>query len=44
MCGSWMPTQLPGAGCSPLDGMHMTVQSHKVLAKALQKALTGDTL
>jgi len=35
---------LPGAGCSPLDGMHMTVQSHKVLAKALQKALTGDTL
>ena len=36
--------KLPGAGCSPLDGMHMTVQSHKVLAKALQKALTGDTL
>ena len=35
---------LPGAGCSPLDGMHMTVQSHKVLAKALQKELTGDTL
>lgn len=35
---------LPGAGCSPLDSMHMTVQSHKVLAKALQKALTGDTL
>ena len=35
---------LPGAGCSPLDGMHMTVQSHKVLAKALQKALTGDAL
>ena len=36
--------KLPGAGCSPLDGMHMTVQSHKVLAKALQKELTGDTL
>ena len=35
---------LPGAGCSPLDGMHMTVQSHKALAKALQKELTGDTL
>ena len=35
---------LPGAGCSPLDGMHMTVQSHKVLARALQKELTGDTL
>ena len=35
---------LPGAGCSPLDGMHMTVQSHKVLAKALQKELTGFTL
>ena len=35
---------LPGAGCSPLDGMHMTVQSHKALAKALQKEPTGDTL
>ena len=39
----WTPaTAAPG--CSPLDGMHMTVQSHKVLAKALQKELTGDTL
>lgn len=35
---------LPGAGCSDVDGMHMTLQSHKVLAEALQKMLTGGTL
>ena len=35
---------LPGAGCSDVDGMHMTLEAHKVLAKALQKELTGSTL
>ena len=28
---------LPGAGCSDVDGMHMTLEAHKVLAKALQR-------
>mgnify|MGYP004538719989 CR=1 FL=1 len=31
---------LPGAGCSPVDGMHMTVESHKALAHGLYDALT----
>ena len=44
MCGSWTPTHCPARAARPFDGMHMTVQSHKVLAKALQKELTGDTL
>ena len=35
---------LPGAGCSDVDGMHMTLEAHKVLAEALQKELTGSTL
>ncbi len=35
---------LPGAGCSPIDGMHLTAQAHKVLAEALQQALAGGTL
>ena len=35
---------LPGAGCSPLDGMHLTVEAHKAVAEALQKALTGATI
>ena len=36
--------RLPGAGCSPLDGMHLTVEAHKAVAEALQKALTGATI
>ncbi len=35
---------LPGAECSPIDGMHMTLQAHKVLAEALQKELVGGKL
>lgn len=35
---------LPGAGCSPVDGMHLTVEAHKALAEALKKELTGATL
>ena len=35
---------LPGAGCSPLDGMHLTLEAHKAVAEALQKALTGATI
>ena len=31
---------LPGAGCSPVDGMHMTAESHKALAHGLYDALT----
>ena len=32
---------LPGAGCSPLDGMHMTAASHMALARGLYKELTA---
>lgn len=35
---------LPGAGCSPIDGMHMNLEAHKVLAEALQKELTKGKL
>lgn len=32
---------LPGAGCSPVDGMHMTAESHMALAHGLYKELTA---
>lgn len=32
---------LPGAGCSPVDGMHLTPEAHKAVAEALKNALTG---
>ena len=35
---------LPGAGCSPVDGMHLTPEAHKAVAEALKNALTGVTL
>ena len=35
---------LPGAGCSPVDGMHLTPEAHRVVAEALKNALTGVTL
>lgn len=35
---------LPGAECSPIDGMHMTLEAHKTLAQALKNALTKGTL
>ena len=41
-CGSWMRTLLPGAGCSPVDGMHLTPEAHKAVAEALKNALTGS--
>ena len=35
---------LPGAGCSPVDGMHLTPEAHKAVAEALKNALTSVTL
>ena len=35
---------LPGAGRSPVDGMHLTPEAHKAVAEALKNALTGVTL
>ena len=35
---------LPRAGCSPVDGMHLTPEAHKAVAEALKNALTGVTL
>ena len=35
---------LPGAGCSPVDGMHLTPEAHKAVAEALKNARTGVTL
>lgn len=33
---------LPGAVCSDIDGMHMTLEAHRVLADALYKELSGE--
>ena len=35
---------LPGAGCSPVDGMHLTPEAHKAVAESLKNALTSVTL
>ena len=35
---------LPGAGCSHVDGMHLTPEAHKAVAEALKNALTSVTL
>ena len=33
---------LPGAVCSPVDGMHMTREAHRALAQGLYDLLTGS--
>ena len=33
---------LPGAVCSPVDGMHMTKEAHRALAQGLYDLLTGS--
>lgn len=33
---------LPGAVCSPVDGMHMTKEAHRALAQGLYRELTGS--
>ena len=33
---------LPGAVCSPVDGMHMTKEAHRALAQGLYRELTAS--
>ena len=33
---------LPGAVCSPVDGMHMTKEAHSALAQGLYRELTAS--